>query len=130
MNKEKTDYIQSVLHTLNTVIVMVSKGTAWIEDDNEKVRLTGVTDLDVKNAGILQLMFNKPPDKDRFGDVQKALDHFGWKLKVTENKKEVTFNGEDRFILVQIAWSMGSMTSKQYAEIYRKAVINREKIYF
>lgn len=125
------EYFENMTHNINTTLVMVSKGKAWIENNEEEqtVRLTGQTEEDIKQAGVIQTMFGKtknfPMEK-----VQKALQHFGWKLYLIKDGQSINFHGDDRFLLVQIAWCLGTMKGEKYAELYRKAVNNKERIYF
>lgn len=134
MKKAEKEYIETMAHNLNTALVMVSKGRAWIEVDekNESIKMDGLTEEDIKQAGVIQMMFNNAIKSRQFPveDVQKALDYFGWNLYLLRDGESVTFRGEDKFLLVQISWCMGAIGGKQYAKLYRDAIEGKERVYF
>jgi|GEM_PF-3691309 len=131
MKDKKNEYIETMAFNLGLALTTISKGRAWIEINNDSVKMTGLTKEDAKQAGIIQLMFHNLQDKKtNIVEIQKALDYFGWDLYLIDNGNEgISFRGNDKFLLVQIAHYMGAMDSKRYAEMYRDCIKNKEKVF-
>ena len=133
MKEEEINEIEDLARNLGNVLTLISKGKAWIEVDEEKqtIRMTGLTNEDAKQAGIIQIMFNEVNKKKKMDiqKIQKALDYFGWNLFLIKENNGVSFRGEDKFLLVQIAHYMGGVSSKKYAEMYRDALKEGQKVF-
>ncbi len=131
-NAEK-DYISTLSFNLSTLLITVSKGRAWFEiEKGVSVKIAGVCEEDIKQAGVIQMMFGKEAGFDsgfNWEDVQKAFNYFDWDIDIVKGVGGVSFNGADRFLVVSVAYLMGGMDSKKYAECYREALENGERVF-